>query len=105
MRPVDTEFVEHSSNVVGEITERIAMVDTLGGAAVAGHVRHDDPKVLGQGVDVARVVRHARCAGAAAVQENNRRTGAGLGDEDVLAVDAYGAFGHGVAGHCSSFTP
>src|SRR5271165_1367283 len=104
MSPLDAESVEHSSNVVGEITERIATVDTLGRAAVARHVRDDDAKVLGQGVDVVRVVRDARCAGPTAVQQHYGRTGSFLGDEDLFTVDAYGAFGHSVAGHCSSFT-
>ncbi len=88
MRPVDAEFVEHSPDVIGKISERIAAVDTLGGAAVAGHVRHDDPEVLGQGFDVARVIRHARCAGPPAVQQNYGRTGSFLGDEDLFSVDA-----------------
>ena len=93
------------ADVIGEIPEWIAAVDALGGAAVARHVGHEDAEVFRQGVDVAGVVRHARRAGSAAVQENNRRTGAGLGDEDVLAVHADGAFGHGVAGHCCSSMP
>ena len=105
MRPVDAELVEHSPDVIGEVSERIAAVDALGGAAVAGHIGHDDPEVLGQGFDVARVIRHARCAGPAAVQQHHRRTGAGVGDEDVFSVDADDAFGHGVDwSFASSFT-
>ncbi len=88
MRAVDAEFVEQSPDVIGEVSERIAAVDALGRAAVAGHVGHDDPEVLGQRFDVARVIRHARCAGPAAVQQHHGRAGAGLGDEDVFAVDA-----------------
>ena len=88
VRPVDAEHVEHSPDVIGEVAERIAAVDALGRAAVTRHVGHDDPEVLGQGFDVARVIRHPRCAGPAAVQQHHRRTGAGFGDEDVFSVDA-----------------
>ena len=105
MSPLDAEFVEHSADVIGEIPEGIVSVDTLGGAAVAGHVGHEDAEVFRQGVDVAGIIRHARRAGPAAVQEHHRRTGAGLGDEDVLAVHADGAFGHGVGSHCCSSMP
>jgi hypothetical protein len=67
MRAVDAELVEHSADVVGEVTERIAAVDALGGAAVARHVGHDDAEVLGKGLDVARVVGHTGGAGPAAM--------------------------------------
>ena len=88
VRAVDAEFVEQPADRVGEVAERIVAVDAFGGAAVARHVGHDDPEVLGQGIDVARVIGHPRCAGSSAVQHHHGRTGAGLGEEDRLAVDA-----------------
>ena len=33
------------------------------------------------------------------MQQDHRRPGARLGDEDVFALDANGAFGHCVTGH------
>ncbi len=53
VRSVDAEFVEQPTDRVGEIAERIVVVDTFGGATVAGHVGHDDAEVPGESVDVA----------------------------------------------------
>ena len=82
MGGIDTEFVEQAADHVGQVAERVGLVDAFHRAAVAGHVGHDDPEVLCQCIDVAGVVGHPGRAGAAAVQHDNGGAAAGFGDED-----------------------
>ena len=55
-----------------------------------------------QRVDVARVVGHARGAGAAAVQHDHGWAAAGFGDEDRFSVDGDGVFGQVGGGHAGT---
>jgi hypothetical protein len=84
---IDIEFVEQAADHVGEVAERVVLVDALHRAPVAGHVRHDDPEVLCERVDVARVIGHTGRAGAAAVQHDDGWAGARFGNEDRFSGD------------------
>ena len=53
MRGVDAEFVDEAADHVGEVAERIVLVDAFGRPTVAGHVGHDDAEMCGECVDVA----------------------------------------------------
>lgn len=59
------------------------MVEVLAGAAIARQVGDDEGEVLGEGRDIARPVGDAAGARAAAVKENERRTRARGGDEEL----------------------
>ena len=43
---IDAEFVEQTADHVGQVAERVGLIDALDRAAVAGHVGHDDPEML-----------------------------------------------------------
>ena len=99
---IDTEFVEQAADHVGQVAERVVLVDALHRAAVAGHVGHDDPEVLCQRIDVAGVVGYPGRAGAAAVQHDHGWAAAGFGDEDRFPVDGDGVFGQVGGGHADT---
>ena len=85
MRLRDAERVHEAQHRAGEIAERVLAVEALGRAAVARHVRNDEPEALGQGWDVADEIGGAGRARPAAVQHEQSRALADLYDEDVAA--------------------
>ena len=101
MCAVDAEFVEHATDHVGEVAERIVVLNAFRGAAVARHVGNDDAEVLGQRIDVAGIVGHAGRTGSSAVEHDHGRTGSGFSEEDRLACDGHGALGQG-GGHAAT---
>ena len=91
MRPFDAKRVEEPQHRFGEIAERVLAVDALGRAAEAGHVGHDQAKALRERGNVADEIRQTARSGAAAVQHEERRTLADLGDKDVATRRANGS--------------
>ena len=84
---LDAEFVEQAEHRAGEIAERIGAVDGLGRAAVAWHVRDDQPEFLGQRRNVACEIRLSRRPGTAAVEEKKRSALADFGDKYLTPGD------------------
>ena len=85
---LDAELVEQTTDREGEVAERVAVVDVLRRLPVARQVRDDHPEPVGEHVDVAGVVRRPGRSGPTAVEQDDRVSGARLGDEQLAVTDS-----------------
>jgi hypothetical protein len=88
VRPLEAERVQEAQHRLGEVAERVLAVEPLRRAAEARQVGHDQAEMAGERGEIAGEVRDARRAGAAAMQQQQRRPLSDFDDVDVAGADA-----------------